>query len=101
MGTDPVSALLTGIEGAAIPEDIFCQDARLDATVPNWRFRVRGARSVRKSWAGGTPTGDVSRRSDATPLTTASCWSSPSAGKRRGCLTCATKHTWSGCAKVG
>jgi hypothetical protein len=48
MGTDPVSALLTGIEGAAIPEDIFCQDARLDATVPNWRFRVHGARSVRE-----------------------------------------------------
>lgn len=48
MGTDPVGALLAGIEGAALPEDIFCEDALLDATVPNWRFRVQGAGSVRR-----------------------------------------------------
>jgi hypothetical protein len=46
MGTDPIGALLAGIEGAAVPDDIFCQDALLDATVPNWRFRVQGAGSV-------------------------------------------------------
>ena len=48
MGTDPIGALLAGIEGAALPEGIFCEDALLDATVPNWRFRVQGAGSVRE-----------------------------------------------------
>ena len=47
MGTDPVSAFLVGIEGAALTEDIFCEDMVLDATVPNWRFRVQGAGPVR------------------------------------------------------
>ena len=45
--TDPVGAFLAGIEGAALPEDIFCEDIVLDATVPNWRFRVEGAGAVR------------------------------------------------------
>ena len=48
MGTEPVVAFLTGIEGAALPEDLFCEDALLDATVPNWRFRVQGAAAVRE-----------------------------------------------------
>jgi hypothetical protein len=48
MGTkDPVGAFLAGVEGAALPEDIFCEDMVLDATVPNWRFRVQGAGPVR------------------------------------------------------
>ena len=45
--TDPVGAFLAGIEGAALPEDIFCEDIVLDATVPNWRFHVQGAGAVR------------------------------------------------------
>ena len=45
--TDPVGTFLAGIEGAALPEDIFCEDIVLDATVPNWRFRVQGAGAVR------------------------------------------------------
>jgi len=45
--TDPVGAFLAGIEGAALPEDIFCDDIVLDATVPNWRFQVQGAGAVR------------------------------------------------------
>jgi len=45
--TDPVAAFLAGIEDAALPEDIFCEDVVLDATVPNWRFRVQGAGAVR------------------------------------------------------
>ena len=45
--TDPVGAFLAGIEGAALGEDIFCSDMILDATVPNWRFRVQGADAVR------------------------------------------------------
>lgn len=45
--TDPVAAFLAGIEGAALPADIFCEDVVLDATVPNWRFQVRGVDGVR------------------------------------------------------
>ncbi len=44
--TDPVGAFLAGIEGAALTEDIFCEDIVLDATVPNWRFQVQGAGPV-------------------------------------------------------
>jgi hypothetical protein len=47
METDPVGAFLAAIEGAALTEDIFCGDVVLDATVPNWRFRVQGAGPVR------------------------------------------------------
>jgi hypothetical protein len=45
--SDPVGAFLTGIEDASLPEDIFCKDVVLDATVPNWRFQVEGADAVR------------------------------------------------------
>ncbi len=45
--TDPVGTFLAGIEGASLPGDIFCEDIVLDATVPNWRFRVQGAAAVR------------------------------------------------------
>ncbi len=45
--SDPVGSFLTGIEGASLPEDIFCEDVLLDATVPNWRFQVEGADAVR------------------------------------------------------
>ena len=44
---DPVGAFLSGIEAGALAEDLFCEDVILDATVPNWRFRVRGAVDVR------------------------------------------------------
>lgn len=32
--------------------DVFCDDAELDATVPNWRFTVRGGAAVRAALAG-------------------------------------------------
>ena len=49
MGTaDPIAVFLAGIEGAALTEDIFSRDILLDATVPNWRFRVQGAGPVRE-----------------------------------------------------
>ena len=44
---DPIGAFLAGIEGAAFPEDIFSEDIVLDATVPNWRFRLHGSGAVR------------------------------------------------------
>ena len=45
--TDAVGEFLAGIESAALPPDIFCDDVVLDATVPNWRFSVRGSEAVR------------------------------------------------------
>ncbi len=43
---DPVDTLLAGIEAGAVPQEVFSDDAVLDATVPNWRFTTRGARAV-------------------------------------------------------
>jgi len=45
--TDAVGKFLAGIEQASLPADIFCEDILLDATVPNWRFSVRGTEAVR------------------------------------------------------
>jgi hypothetical protein len=47
-----VERLLAGIEAAAIPDDVFTDDAVLDATVPNWRFSVHGGGAVRDQLAG-------------------------------------------------
>jgi hypothetical protein len=49
--TDPIGVFLAGIEGAALAEDVFCEDTVLDATVPNWRFRIQGADAVRDELA--------------------------------------------------
>jgi hypothetical protein len=45
--TTAVDELLDGIESASIPQEVFHSDVVLDATVPNWRFSVRGAEAVR------------------------------------------------------
>lgn len=45
--TTAIDRLLAGIEAATIPEDVFSDQAVLDATVPNWRFSVRGGEAVR------------------------------------------------------
>jgi hypothetical protein len=37
---------LAGISGAQIPAEVFCDEVVLDATVPNWRYQVRGAPAV-------------------------------------------------------
>ncbi len=44
--TTAVDELLDGIESASIPPEVFHRDVVLDATVPNWRFSVRGAEAV-------------------------------------------------------
>jgi hypothetical protein len=44
---DSVDSLLAGIEAGAVPASVFSDDAALDATVPNWRFTVRGGPAVR------------------------------------------------------
>jgi hypothetical protein len=44
---DPVGAFAAAIENAQMAgAGIFCGDVVLDATVPNWRFRVQGASAV-------------------------------------------------------
>lgn len=46
MLTSVVDVLLAEIEAGSITSDVFCEDAVLDATVPNWRFSVKGAETV-------------------------------------------------------
>lgn len=48
MSTDPVGRLTRAIAEASVEgADVFAPDAVLDATVPNWRFSVRGGPAVR------------------------------------------------------
>jgi ketosteroid isomerase-like protein len=50
--TDPISRYLAAIENATIPAcDALAPDVTLDATVPNWRFNVRGDAAVRDELA--------------------------------------------------
>ncbi len=47
-GAGPVARYLAAIEGAAMADcDALSPDMTLDATVPNWRFTVRGDAAVR------------------------------------------------------
>jgi hypothetical protein len=47
-----IGRFLTSIETGAMPEtDVLRDDVVLDATVPNWRFTVRGAAAVRAELA--------------------------------------------------
>lgn len=48
-----VDHLLDAIcQGEGIPCDIYTEDALLDATVPGWRFAVRGAEGIARQYAG-------------------------------------------------
>jgi ketosteroid isomerase-like protein len=50
--TGPVGRYLTAIESGAMPDcDALSPDVTLDATVPNWRFTVRGDAAVRAELA--------------------------------------------------
>jgi ketosteroid isomerase-like protein len=45
--SDPISRFTASIESAGVATaEVFCDDVRLDATVPHWRFQVRGAEAV-------------------------------------------------------
>jgi len=44
--TNVIDALLHAIETADVTTELFTDDAVLDATVPNWRFEVRGRDDV-------------------------------------------------------
>ena len=43
---DCIDTLLAGIEAGTVPTEVFCEDAILDATVPNWRFSAHGRDAV-------------------------------------------------------
>jgi hypothetical protein len=44
--TATVDEFIAGIEAGSIADRVFCADVTLDATVPNWRYSVRGAVAV-------------------------------------------------------
>jgi hypothetical protein len=47
MSTQAIDRLTAAIEAATVPQArAFAEDAVLDATVPNWRFTVRGGANV-------------------------------------------------------
>src|SRR5580704_7528765 len=47
----PVDLFLAGVEAGDIPGAVFDESMVLDATVPNWRFTVRGSEAVRAELA--------------------------------------------------
>ena len=53
MTDNVVDRFVTAIESASMKAtDLFAEDAVLDATVPNWRFTVRGGDAVRAQLSG-------------------------------------------------
>jgi hypothetical protein len=51
--SEAIDKFLNAIETAAILAcDAWSADAKLDATVPNWRFHVSGADAIRTEYAG-------------------------------------------------
>ena len=47
-----IDRFLAAIESATIPDcDAWSRSATVDATVPNWRFRLRGADAIRAEFA--------------------------------------------------
>jgi hypothetical protein len=52
-GTRPVDRLLDAIcRGTGVPTDAYTDDAVLDATVPGWRFSVRGGEGIARQYRG-------------------------------------------------
>ncbi len=51
-GSPVIGKFLHAIESATIPgSDIWSADAKLDATVPNWRLHVTGADAIRAGYS--------------------------------------------------
>jgi hypothetical protein len=46
-----IDRFLSGVEAGQLSGDVFSDEADLDATVPNWRFQVRGGEAVRAELA--------------------------------------------------
>jgi hypothetical protein len=52
--SEPVGVIdrfLSGVEAGQMPDDLFSDEADLDATVPNWRFQVHGGEAVQAELA--------------------------------------------------
>jgi hypothetical protein len=50
--TTSVDRFLEAVRTATIPQaDVWAPDARLDATVPEWRFTAEGAGAIRETYA--------------------------------------------------
>jgi hypothetical protein len=50
--SNPIDLFLDAVETATIPEcDAWEPDAVVDATVPNWRFDIRGIEAIRAEYA--------------------------------------------------
>lgn len=53
MSDEVVDRFVSAIESASMSaSDVFAEDAVLDATVPNWRFRIHGGEEVRAELSG-------------------------------------------------
>lgn len=64
-----IDALLEAIETGTPPgEELFAEDVVLDATVPNWRFRLLGVASVRRQLADWFPRSGCFDVVERTPL---------------------------------
>lgn len=49
--SDPIGDFLNAVEAAAIHDtDVYAEDAVLDATVPNWRFRAVGPEAIKAEY---------------------------------------------------
>ena len=54
--TTAVDRLLAAMEaGTGVGDDVYAADATWDATVPNWRFPLRGADAIRRQLASWFP----------------------------------------------
>jgi hypothetical protein len=52
-GTDTVEGLLDAIcAGRGVPAELFAPDVVLDATIPGWRMKVRGADKLARQFSG-------------------------------------------------
>ncbi len=90
----PVEWYLAAIEGAAIGGcDALSPKVTLDATVPHWRFSVRGDAAMRAELSRCTPTLGVSRSSNAPPCPLGSWSSSRFVGSRKASRMPSTRPT--------
>ncbi len=52
MNNEPISDFLKAVEAAAIEQtDVYSDDAVLDATVPDWRFRLVGPEAIKAEYS--------------------------------------------------
>ena len=53
MAGNTVDMFLAAVEGACIEQcEVFAKDAHVDATVPNWRYEIKGDVAIRAEFSG-------------------------------------------------